>query len=49
MNDLLGRELFTKFYSEVQEFNFKINEPSGVYFLSIVTENKKLVFRLVKN
>ena len=49
MNDLLGRELFTKFYSEGQEFNFKINEPSGVYFLSIVTENKKLVFRLLKN
>ena len=49
MNDLLGRELFTKFYSEGQEINFKINEPSGVYFLSIVTENKKLVFKLVKN
>ena len=47
--DLLGRELFTKFYNEGRELHFKINEPSGVYFLSIVTENKKLVFRLVKN
>ena len=47
--DLLGRELFTKFYIEGRELHFKINEPSGVYFLSIVAENKKLVFRLVKN
>ena len=49
LNDVLGRELFTKFYNEGRELHFKINEPPGVYFLTIVTENKKLVFRLVKN
>ena len=49
LNDVLGRELFTNFYNEGRELHFKINEPSGVYFLTIVTENKKLVFRLVKN
>ena len=49
LNDALGRELFTKFYSEGRELYFKINEPSGVYFLTIVSENRKLVFRLVKN
>ena len=49
LNDVLGRELFTKFYYEARELHFKINESSGVYFLTIVTENRKLVFRLVKN
>ena len=49
LNDVLGRELFNKFYDEGQELHFKINEPSGVYFLTIVSENKRLDFRLVKN
>lgn len=49
LNDVLGRELFTKFYNEAQELHFSVNEPSGVYFLKIATENKKLVFRLIKN
>ena len=49
LNDIQGRQLFAKFYDEERELHFKINEPSGVYFLTIVTENKRLVFKLVKN
>ena len=49
LNDVLGREIFTKFYNEAQELHFSVNESSGVYFLKIATENKKLVFRLIKN
>ena len=49
LNDILGRQLMNKSYNEGRIFNLNINESPGVYFLTIVTENKKLVFRLVKN
>ena len=49
LNDILGRQLMNKSYNEGRVFNLNINESPGVYFLTIVTENKKVVFRLVKN
>jgi len=49
LNDIMGRELFSKFYNEASELVLKIDGAPGVYFLSIVTENKKAIFRLVKN
>ena len=38
-----------KSYNEGRVFNLNINESPGVYFLTTVAENKKVVFRLVKN
>ena len=49
LNDILGRQLMNKSYNEGRVFNLNINESPGVYFLTIVSENKKVVFRLVKN
>ena len=49
LNDIMGRELFSKSYNEASELALKIDGAPGVYFLTIVTENKKVIFRLVKN
>jgi len=49
LNDILGRKIMTKFHNHGRIFNLSINESPGVYFLSIIAENKKVVFRLVKN
>lgn len=49
LNDILGRELFLKSYNQSRELSLKINEVPGVYFLTIIADNKKFVFRLVKN
>ena len=49
LNDILGRQLMNKSYSEGRVFGLNIIEAPGVYFLSIIAENKKVVFRLVKN
>ena len=49
LNDILGRQLMNNSYNEGRVFGLNINESPGVYFLTIVTENKKVVFRLVKN
>jgi hypothetical protein len=49
LNDILGRKIIEKSYNQGRVFNLNIKESSGVYFLTIVTENKRVVFRLVKN
>ena len=49
LNDILGRQIIEKSYNQVRVFNLNINENNGVYFLNIIAENKKFVFRLVKN
>ena len=49
LNDILGRQIITKSHNQGRIFNLSINESPGVYFLSIIAENKKVVFRLVKN
>ena len=49
LNDILGRTVMNKSYSEGKVFNLNVNDAPGVYFLTIVAENKKVVFRLVKN
>ena len=49
LNDILGRQLMNKSYNEGRVFSLNIIEAPGVYFLSIIAENKKVVFRLVKN
>ena len=49
LNDILGRKIIERSYNQGRVFNLNINESPGVYFLTIVTENKRVVFRLVKN
>ena len=49
LNDILGRKIIEQSYNQGRVFNLNIKESAGVYFLNIVTENKKVVFRLVKN
>ena len=47
--DFIGKEIYKKKYAEGQKFNFSIDMPSAVYLLSIESENKKIIFRLLKN
>ncbi|NDB30079.1 T9SS C-terminal target domain-containing protein, partial [archaeon] len=49
LNDILGRKIIEQSYNQGRVFNLNIKESSGIYFLNIVTENKRVVFRLVKN
>ena len=49
LSDILGRKIMTKSYNERQIFDLNIDKETGVYFLSIIADNKKVVFRLVKN
>ena len=49
LNDILGRKIITKSLVQGQKFNLNINEKAGIYFLSVISENKKVVFRLIKN
>ena len=49
LNDILGRKIITKSYNQGQLFNLNINNADGIYFLSVIAENKKVVFRLIKN
>ena len=49
LNDILGRKIIEQSYNQARVLNLNIKESPGVYFLNIVTENKRVVFRLVKN
>ena len=49
LNDIIGRKIFEQSYNQGRVFDLNINGDSGIYFLTIATENKKVVFRLVKN
>ena len=49
LTDILGRKIKTNSYDQGQHFNLNINEEAGIYFLTVIAENKKVVFRLIKN
>jgi hypothetical protein len=49
LTDILGRKIKTNSYVQGQYFNLNINEEAGIYFLTVIAENKKVVFRVVKN
>ena len=49
LTDILGRKIKTNSYVQGQHFNYNINEEAGIYFLTVIAENKKVVFRVVKN
>ena len=49
LNDILGRQVMNRNYSEGKVFNLNITEEPGVYFLSVYAENRKVVFKLIIN
>lgn len=49
LHDLSGRKIMDKNYVQAQNFDLNINQSSGVYFLTINAENKRAVFKLIKN
>ena len=49
LTDILGRKIKTNSYVQGQYFNLNINEEAGIYFLTVIAENKKVMFRVVKN
>ena len=48
LTDINGKRLFSKNYFEVQGIDLNINQSSGIYFLTIISKNKKAVFKLIK-
>ena len=48
LTDIFGKQIIKKPYTDVRIFNLNIDQPPGIYFLSIIAENKKVVFKLVK-
>jgi hypothetical protein len=48
LSDLNGKIIFSKNYFEVQEIDLNINQSTGIYFLTIISENKKAVYKLIK-
>lgn len=48
LTDVNGKRIFSKNYFEVQEIDLNINQSKGIYFLTIISENKKAVFKLIK-
>jgi len=48
ITDLTGRIIYQKSYTNTQQIQISIIEPTGIYILSIETENKKAVIRLIK-
>ena len=48
LTDVNGKRIFSKNYFEVQEIDLNINQSKGIYFLIIISENKKAVFKLIK-
>jgi len=51
--DEIGRELFSKHFSMIgndEKIQFKMNDfARGIYFLQILTDDKKWIRRIVKN
>ena len=48
INDLIGRDIVTRYYNQGQQFNLNLNKESGIYFLTIIAQDKKAVFRVIK-
>ena len=46
--DVIGRLVFTESDLLVENFQFNFNEPSGIYFIEIYSENNSRVFKLIK-
>jgi hypothetical protein len=48
ITDVLGKQVQTNNYVNQQLLTLKLEQPAGVYFLTIVTENNTAVIRLIK-
>jgi hypothetical protein len=48
IKDFIGKQILLKTYSNNQLLNFTLNEPAGIYIVTIETGNKSRAFRLVK-
>ena len=48
INDLIGRDIVTRYYDQGQQFNLNLNNQPGIYFLTIIAQDKKAVFRVIK-
>jgi photosystem II stability/assembly factor-like uncharacterized protein len=48
LTDVNGKRIFSKNYFEVQGIDLNINQSTGIYLLTIISENKKAVFKLIK-
>ena len=48
ITDLTGRLIESKEYNATKLLNLKINEPAGLYLMSIESGDQKAVIRLVK-
>ncbi len=46
--DITGRTIKEMKYSNVQRLNQKIEAPSGIYFINIISENEKATYKLIK-
>lgn len=49
ITDIFGRLLYSKSSILSQKINFTINEPEGIFFIIIQTDNKKRVIKYVKD
>ncbi len=49
ITDLYGKLIQSKQFEDCANLNINIDEAAGIYLLSIITEDKKVVFRLIKN
>jgi hypothetical protein len=49
LHDMLGRKIMAKHYDQIQNFELTLQQSPGVYFLTVISENKKAVFKLIKN
>lgn len=49
ITDILGKQIQQHTYTQTQQVNSTlINNPAGIYFITVETENKKAVIKLVK-
>lgn len=49
ISDLSGKIIQSKQFDNCANLNINIEEAAGIYLLKIITENKNVVFRLIKN
>jgi len=48
ITDLNGKQVHNKTYNQTQLINLELNEPTGVYFLTVQTNEKKAVIKVIK-
>ena len=49
LNDISGKNITSKTFNRATNFGLDIDQAAGIYFLTITAENKKAVFKLIKN